>query len=951
MLGDEEYVVVDFIGNLEVSSRKSSKVDPPEPAVVPPSPHSPHSPAITDEHVSPAVDGDDVFETKDEQENDDNNPDESYTEEKPDDPPDLPKEKDDPPDVPKETESKEKFVAGKGLKALRLQQQEEKQQKTKGKPQVPHEKPHDLDEKQEKLVKKTSDDSENSVTVIRSSSNRDIEKENETQIVSRSSSTRSSSSEKGIRPSSVVMQNKMLFDQQIANQMKGKHSTESRNKRSSQVDLSTFERQRNEGSLKDKKNNSIRSLNELPVSGTVAGARSMFESGNIKPITPVGSRKSSIQSGKQVDVALNGDISLQPENPLLQKYKSDEVVQSAPKKKRFPFKKKKQEKSDESPTKLKIEKSSKQSKTNDPELLHFKNNEEHYEERPVDVPEVLDAEKGETEKKKKGLFSRMKRHSQKISEPSDSERKLSVDKAPIQRTLSAPKMKEFDEAFSDDTQEPLPSNLPLNLKVSRSNTETSLPTPDVPPPSPGYASSEIKSVLENIIDRKPSFNNADETATNGEGTPKKKRLGFKSKKKSSSKKVKETSSNERSSEAPEGENVDSEHNIEGNANVPENVESDENPSLRLVVDEDVPIQIIQTDDVISDWPSVVTNGEENEDELQQSVDIIEIVDEEISEDESCNNHKQRVDADQEGAVEDESNDLKQHDIIEAIAEDFVAMNDRIPKDVSKHATVQSPLLEDASNEVERSQPVKITVTASNDDTIDGKEEQKINTVNGNGDVLPDHHDDIIMLEHATPPASPTSDYSPSFDDNASINTDISSISSGKKKKKLHFHFPRRKSSKKDKKEKQQDEIWEETPEKRNSKKLKRPKSLDFLVEKVHHHGKKSEKSNRPMSMSPGDFDNLDAVDKESVQKSPKTHKKINLSIFKKKKKHTDPVDVSKTEVKVENNGYSSSPTSPSPDPFTIPDVDGYEDAHSDTVDGENNTFTNGNVTLNVDATL
>ena len=197
---------------------------------------------------------------------------------------------------------------------------------------------------------------------------------------------------------------------------------------------------------------------------------------------------------------------------------------------------------------------------------------------------------------------------------------------------------------------------------------------------------------------------------------------------------------------------------------------------------------------------------------------------------------------------------------------------------------------------------------------------------GNGDGMEEVslHDD-----------NASSIYSPE-DDSLSMTGSINT----EKKKKRRFKFGLRKSSSKKNKDKQQlspqneSEIWEQNDDdrklekKNSSKKLKRPKSLDFLADVIHPTHKKEDKKQRPVSMAHDE-------DHPPAPKSPTKRK--TLSLFKKKKKHLSTDTTSshdRTTSDVESD-HASSPT----DVFKIPDL----------VDGNKNSTENGHTaTLTVD---
>ena len=725
--------------------------------------------------------------------------------------------------------------------------------------------------------------------------------------------------EKSARPNSIVMQNKMLFDQQISAQTKRKPSVESQDS----------QRSSRENSFRGKRSSSIKSLNERPVSGTVAGTRTMFEGGNTSPVKSISSRKSSLKTVKDAENTNKEEIP-HGENPLLQSFKTTEVIKSS-KKKRFPFKKKKSSKLDDSPTKLIIA-GNQDEPTNDVELLKI-HQSVNDGERSIDItPEMnTESDKTEQEKKKKGIFSRMRKPSRKGSESSDGEQKPSQEKhhSPVKRSSSnsTETPKENEITVQHDVQQ----DLTLNLSANDSKEGTRLPTPEEPPPSPGYASSEIKSVLENIIDRKPSYNSIHEESIE-QTTPKKKRLGLKLKKKSSSKKEKESKVEKVSPAIPNEEmaanksinvpehvqpsehvednkDVDRNEQIKANEflganndeiepsnekNESEEVETNEkvdtNNESSTTVNEDESTHLIQTGAVISDWPS--DESEKSTAVENKEVDIIPSV-QATAEDNTHQTTEQNV----------EDTKHQEEEIVPKNEEE----NDEEAQDKPETITIGKP-----TTPMEKPETPTITLTVASDENLDAEHNDTL-------DLSLDNRGDTTLEESTDAGSPPFSDTSSMNAETSSINTNASSPD--KKKKKLHFHFPKRKSKKKDKDKEKHDNIWEETSDK-ESKKLKRPKSLDFLAGKIHP--KSKNEKNRPVSMLPGEIINDEHHPNDSIQKSPKLHKKKSFNPFKKKKnkQSSEPLEIPQHDSNLKDAiDAPPSPITPSPDAFTIPELD------------------------------
>jgi len=796
LLNDEEYVVVDFVGHVEISSssRKSSNVEAPPPAtklleeggddslpesaidLTPPSSQSPISNSSTFDEIHGRqllADDDKVEDVADTEKLDAFKKDETLT----------PILVDEAPKYEITVSSSNKGVESKSVASPEISNDIEKQPEP-----VVAQKPPKQSNSPEPVSKPAPPTNVESVS--RSSSTRSVSSRKD-ELSSNNSSRRTSrtSPDKSPRPSSVVMQNKMLFDQQVKDQWKRRTSVESR---SSDTSLN---------SLRDKRNG-------LPSSGKVAGALSMFESNT----PPTGSRKSS----------LNVKKTEQPDQPPPEKQNEESKVKST-KKKRFPFKKKKLDisaKNDAEP------------KTDDVKLVGVSSiATDGYDERPIDVPEEIVNESVKQphdahEKKKHGggLISRLRRRSRKSSgEHSDGE-----EIPEIKTSKNAP----IEEAVVElkppgDTDKTIDLSLDIPPPAQ---SDTSPPTPDVAPPSPAHASLEVKSVLESIIDRKPSFTVEDANSNNG--SVKKKRLKLKKK---SNKKVVEpvvaVDAVEVLPDPPLGETTNVPSEVEETLPVDDAAEREEKTGIITIATPSPP--------VIEDDESIVAS--------------------EIADDIAKTEWPEEMKHDNNNHREDDDD-----------------------KDSSK--------------------PPRISIELPADD-VDGGEE------------------DVSSLLDPNSPDNASSIYS--YDEDAiSVMTNDSTMTTDstnpEKKKKKRFKFPI-KRKKKDKLKAQQNElgIWEEEQpnndgklEKKNSKRLKRPKSLDFLAEVIHpSHKTKEGKQTRPLSVAHGDM-----VDQTVHPEKPKSPtKKKTLSIFRKKKKNS-------SEIHNNFDGVIPSPTASSPDVFKIPDV-------------------------------
>ena len=836
---------------------------------------------------------------------------------------------------------------------------------------------------------------ETPTTLSRSSSNRSTG--------SGSLSRKGSSRDRTSRPISQVLQNKLLFDDKIANQFKRKEQSPEGSHRSSNSSLN---------STSSRRSGSLRSLSEKPVSGTVAGARSMFESK--KP--PAKPPKAAWSAKLESDVPAATSAAVPETKPLETQPEAPTTTTAPKKKKRFPFKKKK--------TTAAVTTSA----TTDPpkeapsteggvELLAVKASVEPpvvgYEERAIDVPAAQDpvpvfdsqplqdpsttvdpsifsVEPPTKEKKKKkpGLISRIThRRSRKssggdtagsdvesppqpqqqpatqltiqkptsptVSElsyvnidestpeveapsasvPEESTKPIVVDAARLEPPTAAVTIVSSDDESKSETKPPasldllaeIDTSLALTPDKSASTVLVSGNDDDIPPPSPAQASLEVKSVLESIIDRKPidisassttSLNN-DENNADSSIMKKKKKLVLKKK----TKPKKDTTEAALAAAAAAPIVVDDEivvviPGMEDAATTKQEADpviiidaSDDKPALSVsastptAVEEDVIIEEIRPDEPVV---MVVQHDEVEENDIEESVSVK--VDVDISKQDWPEELISAVDP--EAALADNNNIIEEKPVTAETVSD--------PSIPQISIQVSSPDIKSADPDQSK---------------VSGQEKDQPAVAAPFLDVDLQNKDD---------------------DDTISIN------STTEKKKKKRFKFPLRKSSSKKHKQQQQQQqlqdnppsptkdvdIWE-TPvdgeggkleKKHSSKKLKRPKSLDFLGEIIHPtHKHKNEKSQqqRPVSMA-ASHDHVADSPAGSPQKSPTKHRR-SFNLFKKKKHHNHE--------QVDGDAHPS-PMSGTEDAdvFKIPDV---VDATPDVVGGGEVVGDNGHVSVSL----
>ena len=982
LLGEEEYVVVDFIGNVEVTSRRSSttavvdpstleveyvaaedadedediqesttNVNPPASIVAAASP--PESPvSVVVVAAAAEVVNEKVFEKKHQNEEEDKS--QQY-----------------PSDssvgiaadivvavVPQEAPSKKLGKGLKGLKARRAakEKQEESPQWTTSV----------VSSTAAAAPPKTPQHIETSVTKpsLSASSSFKKDRESEPLSLSRSSSSRSSlrsgddsttSSRKGSRadrssqPVSQVLQNKLMFDQQIANQWKRKEPSPEGSHRSSNSSLNSSSRR-----------GSLRSLSEKPALGTVAGARSMFEAK--KP-------PSKPKAAWSVKLESPADDSAAVASPPTTTTTPTKTASTGKKKKRFPFTKKK---AATVTTESSSDINNKKPAANTDEEVQLlavnatpsqQSPAPEYEERAIDVPVVAlhhqqqhqddpsathQVELSGTKKKKKaGLISRIThRRSRKSSgdgsdveaipaaalplssgesninlekpvseeSPIVSEKERTSPQVPVEETQKLPDSTSaattttgVDSRTIDtgDSSLALLAEIDTSLTIKPVEHDSDLIVPasvpdhddEIPPPSPEQASQEVKSVLESIIDRKPV--NADAATLNPEKvgddevSPKKKKKKLVLKKRTKSKK-----------------DLNTDTVVDDNAEKPKLAAAAEPLTLK---DEDH----LTVEEPSSDPPATpVAQAQEElivikEVKLQPQPQPIHV---EIIEENDIEESKVKV--------EDVSTQDWPEEMIYSAADNN--------NEISENQLAMTPTTKTKEEEVE-------TLSGGDREAFDTSSDAVTTTTIPQISIEASHDNDDAdhenKMQQEDQPTAPFLDVDlHNNDDTISI---TSSTSDMKKKKRFKFHL-RKSSSKKHKKEQQQQEevlpsptkdvdIWE-TPagedskleKKHSSKKLKRPKSLNFLGEIIHPtHKHKNENQNnkpqRPASVAVQPDHSVNASDTaESPLKSPTKRRSFNL--FKKKKHHHQHHDSDHVDSDV-----APSPAE-DPDVFKIPDV-------------------------------
>ena len=357
---------------------------------------------------------------------------------------------------------KKVYTASKGLKQVKKEKEE--QQK--------------LDEEKEKIIlsRKISDGSFKRNAVAYSSFPKSKNNDSLTRS-SRSSSIKSLNSESG-KASSIVLQNKLLFDNKIAGELKQKYSSTQSLNRSKSGSVNEKDPVRRTGSGA-----------ELDLTGKVAGAKGIFEAvsyGKRRPQTPSSDRKISQASNKENEGDKNeNEVSLK-ESVDDKLAEIQEAVVKKPKKKKFLVRKKANKTTDSLITKTKV-KEDHDIPESDVKLTNVTvvdNSEENLEH--------------DEEKKKKTIFSRMKKRTKtyniegkqpSVSDDGKSENELLENENETNETV-------FTETVTKNKEdEP-------NIEKEKRSTLTE--------------------GLQDIIDRQPSLNELD--------TKKKKKNIFKKKK-------------------------------------------------------------------------------------------------------------------------------------------------------------------------------------------------------------------------------------------------------------------------------------------------------------------------------------------------------------------------------------------------------------------------------------
>ena len=910
------------------------------------------------------------------------------------------------PELTKESTSQPPvYSAGKGLKGLKARRDAKKKAKnttpavkddtttSQWSTSVISSKPSETEQKEDEAETQTAPAVDDSPTIkedlkveepslSRSSSDRSAPGDTgTTPVVSRDSSRMSSrNSSFADRPSSLrsskrdsaggisqVLQNKMMFDQQIANQWKRKPGDSATNgspnayhRSSSNTSLNSIGS--TSSSATASKRGSLRSLSEKPAAGTVAGARSMFEANNKKKSGVGANNKPPPFKPKMAWTA-----KLESEPPTIPEVQATPAapVTTSTKKKRFPFKKKKTKtitkEGDTDAEQKKPEASEMIAPTTTTTTLP----EKQFEERAIDVPSGHhhEAEGKHTEEvsstkkpKKAGLISRLTRRSRRSSGDVDSDHESSPatdsSSAPnadshhlaVNLEATVPEESPITESatFDSDNTAALDADLTgLSTKIASSALVTiddsELPATDdvedIPPPSPEQASQEVKSVLESIIvDRKSSIIEAEETpsptkddapsevqavpdptTTTTEVPPptaalpgedasqkkKKKRLVLKKRKTNTKKDDVVIPPPETDTTSP-----------------PETEKPVSSEKHR--VEEDVMEQVIKVES-----PTI-----EQSKSIHPEVEIVEE-----------NNIEEVKITDPKDHITDNAQDLLpsiKHNTAGDWPEEMMAYvdnnnDDEIAKNSSSNSD-QQPAVNAASIipqiSIQEATPVHVAV-----------KDNELATNNEDSEQSPALAPFVDVDLHLNGVG-------------AAKDEDAISITSTDKKKKKRFKFPLRMSSSKKHKHQQaeqqdqqhppsptkEQDIWEDQTaldvpggklEKKNSsKKLKRPKSLDFLGEIIHPTKHKEDKhtngKQRPVSVATHELVNNSDVASSPVktpnkeQKSPSKHRR-SFNIFKKKKHsggssgdHHDEMD----------SGYNTfpSPILSSPDVFKIPDV-------------------------------
>ena len=356
---------------------------------------------------------------------------------------------------------KKVYTASKGLKQVKKEKEQQK-----------------LDEEKEKIIlsRKISDGSFKRNAVAYSSFPKSKNNDSLTRS-SRSSSIKSLNSESG-KASSIVLQNKLLFDNKIAGELKQKYSSTQSLNRSKSGSVNEKDPVRRTGSGA-----------ELDLTGKVAGAKGIFEAvsyGKRRPQTPSSDRKISQASNKENEGDKNeNEVSLK-ESVDDKLAEIQEAVVKKPKKKKFLVRKKANKTTDSLITKTKV-KEDHDIPESDVKLTNVTvvdNSEENLEH--------------DEEKKKKTIFSRMKKRTKtyniegkqpSVSDDGKSENELLENENETNETV-------FTETVTKNKEdEP-------NIEKEKRSTLTE--------------------GLQDIIDRQPSFNELD--------TKKKKKNIFKKKK-------------------------------------------------------------------------------------------------------------------------------------------------------------------------------------------------------------------------------------------------------------------------------------------------------------------------------------------------------------------------------------------------------------------------------------
>ena len=686
------------------------------------------------------------------------------------------------------------------------------------------------------------------------------------------------------KPSSIVLQQKMLFDQRINNELKTKYpssqSLDTR-RRSSQLDLSLFEKQERPGSFSSRKpivrtNSGV----DLELTGIVAGARSMFETGGKDKIRPVVRRslrsEQELQDNKDKRNATAGTIGstkplIDAEQPVktLSDYKESSDTKLSTKKKKFPFKKKKAN-TDSTAQKYKVAEEKHTKHHDNVELVSARTveSQSHVEEVAIDVTSSMDTLKPEelTEKKKKGIFSRMRMSRKKsTSESSDQERKQSLER---QRSNDNELV---ERKHSSELEVDTPVVEEQNIHQSISDEQHDIPQ------NTSYSSSEITSLLGTIINRESSFK---ESKVNANGKTKKKRLIIKKKRRSSStvdKTIPDVEKPKISVEEGKQKN--------GNANIDEVKASEDgvpdvsgNNETEPVYERAIsPTEVIVTKKLVSDW-----SFEEEEIISRMQGATIDEIPEEVEEEKVSEDIAANISVNIESTIGVESSMMEKETVTDSVEEGGEDRNGSIEGHMKGNVAELHP-----------------TISIEMNENTEAESETRVESIPVESKHDEDDEDDLVSMldtaEKSVIGSSVRDEDQTSLpgsmsrhDSNGSIprNDSTGEHDKGeKKKKRFHFHLKGKKKLKSEHLNGSEQSGDRENADKKSKK--KRPKSVEVntdglgIISSSH-------------SISGDSHDHLDTL--TPIDGEEKTKKK-KLSLFKKRKKSNSD--------NVKSNSYSS----------------------------------------------